>query len=120
MKLKILPPTLREKKRYVGLKIYSSTHLKKEDIFSLLWNSIINLYGEIESSKINLWIVDSKEVKNNERLQYNVIVKCQRGYESELKTAFYSIYRYRHNRIVVHTVGTSGTIKALNKKYNLL
>ncbi len=120
MKLKILPPTLREKKRYVGLKMYSEENLKKEEIFNILWNSIINNYGEIESSKINLWIVDTKEVENKKRKQYNIIVKCQRGYEDKLKTAFYSIYRYRQSRLVVHTLGTSGTIKTLQKKYNLL
>jgi len=48
MKLKILPPTLREKKRYIGLKMYSEENLKKEEIFNILWNSIINIYGEIE------------------------------------------------------------------------
>ncbi len=120
MKLKILPPTLREKKRYIGLKMYSSDKLKKEDIFNILWNSIINVYGEIESSQINLWIVDSKEVENDKRKEYNVIIKCKRGYETKVKTAFSSIYRNREKRIVVHTIGTSGTIKALNKKYNLL
>ena len=71
MKLKILPPTLREKKRYVGLKMYSEENLKKEEIFSILWNSIINIYGEIESSKINLWIVDTQKVDNKKRNQYN-------------------------------------------------
>ena len=120
MKLKILPPTLREKKRYVGLKIYSGAPIKREDIFSLLWNSIINLYGEIESSKINLWILDSKEVENNERFQYNVIVKCQRGYETELITALNTIYKFKKNRLVVHSIGISGTIKSLNKKYNII
>jgi ribonuclease P/MRP protein subunit POP5 len=119
MKLKILPPTLREKKRYIGLKIYSSTKLKREEIFSILWNSIINIYGEIESSKINLWIVESKEVPNPQRFQYNAIVKCQRGYETELITAISSIYRYKKERIVVHSIGTSGTIKSLKKKYHL-
>lgn len=120
MKLKILPPTLREKKRYMGLKIYSSKHLKKEDIFNVLWSSIVNVYGEIESSNINLWIVDYKEIDNAKRYQYNCIVKCQRGYEKELMTALNSIFRYRKDRLVVHTVGTSGTIKSLNKKYNLI
>ena len=117
MKLKILPPTLREKKRYVGLKMYSEENLKKEEIFSILWNSIINIYGEIESSKINLWIVDTQKVDNKKRNQYNIIVKCQRGYEKELITAFNTIYK---NRIVIHTIGTSGTIKSLNKKYELI
>lgn len=120
MKLKILPPTLREKKRYVGLIIYSESPLKREDIFSLLWNGIVNLYGEIESSKINLWILDSKEVENNKRFQYNVIVKCQRGYEIELITALNTIYKFKKNRLVVHTIGTSGTIKSLNKKYRII
>jgi len=120
MKLKILPPTLREKKRYIGLKLYSQNRIKKEEIFNILWNSIINLYGEIEGSKINLWIVETREVKNNKRFQQNIIVKCQRGYEEKTITAFNTIFRQKDNRIVVHTVGTSGTIKSLNKKYNLL
>ena len=120
MKLKILPPTLREKKRYIGLKMYSAEKLKREDIFNILWNSVINVYGEIESSKINLWIVETKEIENKNRKQYNIIVKCRRGYETKVKTAFSSIYRNREHRIVIHTIGTSGTIKALNKKYNLL
>ena len=120
MKLKILPPTLREKKRYIGLKLYSQEKLKKHDTFNLLWNSIINLYGEIYSSKINLWIVDFQPTKNEKRFQYNIIVKCQRGYEKNAITAFNTIYRFRETRITVHTIGTSGTIKTLNKKYNLL
>lgn len=120
MKLKILPPTLREKKRYVGLKMYSEENLKKEEIFSILWNSIINIYGEIESSKINLWIVDTQKVDNKKRNQYNIVVKCQRGYETELITAFNTIYKYKKNRIVIHTIGTSGTIKSLNKKCELI
>lgn len=120
MKLKILPPTLREKKRYIGLKLYSQNRIKKEEIFNILWNSIINLYGEIEGSKINLWIVETREVKNDKRFQQNIIVKCQRGYEEKTITAFNTIFRQKDNRIVVHTVGTSGTIKSLNKKYNLL
>lgn len=120
MKLKILPPTLREKKRYIGLKMYSQNRLAKDEIFNIIWNSVINVYGEIEASKINPWIVESKEVKNDKRFQQNIIIKCQRGYEEELITAINTIFRQRETRICVHTIGTSGTIKALNKKYNLL
>lgn len=119
MKLKILPPTLREKKRYIALKIYSQNRIKKEDITNILWNSIINLYGEIESSKINLWIIETNEIKNSKRFQQNVIVKCQRGYEEEAITAFNTIFRQKETRITVHTIGTSGTIKSLKQKYNL-
>lgn len=118
MKLKILPPTLREKKRYISLKIYSTEPLQKEEITRLLWNQTINLYGEIEASKINLWIIETKEAENKKRFQQDVIVKCQRGYEDKLITALSSIYRNRTNRIVVHTIGTSGTIRALKNKHH--
>lgn len=116
MKLKILPPTLREKKRYIGLKIYSQEKIEERDIIYLLWNSIINTYGEIEASKINLWLIESKEVPNDKRFQYNIIVKCQRGYEDEAITAFNTITRFRKIRVVVHTIRTSGTIKSLKNK----
>ena len=120
MKLKILPPTLREKKRYIGAKIYSREPLTKEEISNIIWHNTVNLYGEIEASKINPWIINSKEIKNSNHFQHNTIIKCQRGYEEKLITALSSIYRNRKNRIVVHTVGTSGTIKSLNNKYHLL
>lgn len=116
MKLKILPPTLREKKRYIALQLYSENKLQKEEILNILWTSIINLYGEIESSKINLWIINSIKATNEKRYQYNITVKCQRGYEKEVITAFNTIYRYKDTRITVHTLKTSGTLKSLNKK----
>ena len=120
MKLKILPPTLREKKRYIGFDLYSQNKIKKEEIITILWNSIINTYGEIESSKINLWIINLKYIENSPRFHYKGIVKCKRGYEKEVITAFNTIYKYKKNRLVIHTCGTSGTIKSLNTKYNLL
>ncbi len=120
MKLKILPPTLREKKRYIGFDLYSQNKIEKDELIMILWNSIINTYGEIEASKINLWIINVKSIKNQQRFQYKGIVKCRRGYEKEVITAFNTISRYKKNRLVVHTCGTSGTIKSLNKKYDLL
>lgn len=120
MKLKILPPTLREKKRYIGIKIYSQEKIEKNEIVYLLWNSIINTYGEIEASHVNLWLIEIKEMPNNKRYQYNAIIKCQRGYEDKTITALNTITRYKKIPVVVHSIGTSGTIKSLNNKFNLL
>lgn len=118
MKLKILPPTLREKKRYIGLKIYAKNKLTKDECIQMLWNSVLNIYGEIESSKINPWLIDFKEVDNDKRFEYDCIVRCTRGFENEALTAFYTITNFRKNPIVAHSISTSGTIKSLNKKFN--
>ncbi|OED30685.1 Rpp14/Pop5 family protein [Methanosphaera sp. WGK6] len=120
IKLKILPPTLREKKRYIAFNLFSENQIKKDEIIVFLWNNLINLYGEIESSKINLWLINIKTIKNHRRYQYKCIIKCRRGYEKEMITSLSAITRYKNNRVVIHTLGTSGTIKSLDEKFNLL
>ncbi|RAP52928.1 MAG: hypothetical protein BZ137_07890 [Methanosphaera sp. rholeuAM130] len=117
MRLKILPPTLRQKKRYIALKLYSESEITKDECIQILWNSIINIFGEIESGKINLWLIDFEEAENIKRFEYNCIVRCTRGYEKMALTAFYTIANYRKNPIAIHGLSTSGTIKNLKEKF---
>lgn len=119
MKLKILPPTLREKKRYIAINIYSKDNLAKDKIIQLLWNSILNIHGEMIASRINLWFVNLKEVSNDKRYQYKCMVKFSRGYDEEVRLAFNTITNYKKNPVVVETLGISGTLKALDKKYDM-
>ena len=53
-------------------------------------------------------------------MAYKCIIKCRRGYENKMITALNSIVRYKKNRVVIHTLATSGTIKSLDNKFNLL
>jgi ribonuclease P/MRP protein subunit POP5 len=117
MKLKILPPTIRQKKRYITIKLYSENEMAKEECVQVLWNSTLNTYGEVESSMINLWLIDFIEVENDNRFEYNCIVRCNRGYEQKALTAFHTITNFRKNKIVVHPLSTSGTIKGLEDKF---
>lgn len=118
--MKILPPTLRQKKRYIGLYFYSQQDLEIQSVKQILSRSLINTFGEIESAKINMWIINIKKVHNPKRFQYNIIVKCKRGYENKVRLAFNNISHQKDNRMVVHTLATSGTINKLNKKLDLL
>lgn len=120
MKLKILPPTLREKKRYIAFKLYAQKSIQKEEVITLIWQNLINIYGEIKSNHVNLWLINMKEVQNPVHHEYKCIIKCRRGYEKETLTCLNSITTYKHNRIAIHTLSTSGTIKTLDKKYDLL
>lgn len=120
MKLKILPPTLREKKRYIAFNLYSENKIKKDEAVIFLWNNLINLYGEKESGNINLWIINMKPVHNPDRYQYRCVIKCRRGYEKEMLTSLNAITGYKKSRVVIHTLATSGTLKSLDEKYDLL
>lgn len=120
-KLKILPPTLREKKRYVAFELFSENKINKDDFIVFMWNNLINLYGEITCGNINLWFISFKYIEHkNNRFKYKCIVKCQRGYEKNIHTMLASIIRYKNMRLVAHTLATSGTIHSLDKKYDLL
>ena len=120
MKLKILPPTLREKKRYIAFNLYTTKKIKKDDLINLLGSNLINLYGEIESSHINIWVINIKEIQNRDRIQYKCLIKCQRGYEEKVLMSLDCISVHKSNPIVIHTLSTSGTIKSLDDKYDLL
>ncbi|WP_304124416.1 Rpp14/Pop5 family protein [Methanosphaera cuniculi] len=116
-KLKILPPTLREKKRYIAFNLYSQNKVAKDTLIPYLWNTIINLYGEIHASKINIWISDFNFIEFKDNInKYTVIVKCQRGYEDDFITMLNTLTYFKGKRIVADIIGISGTIRAIRKK----
>lgn len=116
-KLKILPPTLREKKRYVAFRIYSENMIHKDSFPQYLWNNIINLYGEIHASRMNIWVIDFEHVKYENNInEYYAIVKCQRGYEDDFITMLHTLTHFRKRRVVIHIIAKSGTIHAIRKK----
>ncbi len=99
--------------------LYSQNRINKDEIIVLLWNSVLNMYGEIEASKLNLWLIEINQEDTNKDNHYYGILKCTRGFENKLITALSSVSRYKNSRVVIHTRGTSGTIKSLKEKYNI-
>lgn len=122
MKLKILPPTLREKKRYIAVQIYSQFRMDKDNLIPYLWDNLIKLYGEIYSSNINLWLINFKYTQRHPdgMYEYKCLLKCQRGYEDDVCLMLDTLAWYENKRIVAHILSVSGTIKTLDSKYDLL
>ncbi|MDK2929542.1 MAG: ribonuclease protein subunit, partial [Methanococcus sp.] len=48
--LKTLPPTLREKKRYVALEIIYEMELSQKDVISVVRNALLNYSGVLGCS----------------------------------------------------------------------
>lgn len=65
MKLKILPPTLRINNHYLTLDIKSESKLDKDELVSAIWYACLRLYGEIETSSFNLWLMRFYDITNN-------------------------------------------------------
>ena len=116
MKLKVLPPTLRKNNRYLTLDIKSGCEINKDELVSIIWDSCVRFQGECMTSNFNLWVMKFYELeKNEDYYHYKSILRCQRGFEDNVRSSLALRYNYNGDIISISTVGLSGTIKASQK-----
>ncbi|ADC47209.1 ribonuclease P subunit P14 [Methanobrevibacter ruminantium M1] len=121
MKLKVLPPTLRKNHHYLILDVKSEVKLSKDDIVHYIWDACIRYWGENHSSNFNLWVMRhypiEETIYNNEPVfNYKTVLRCQRSYEDDVRSALATLNRYNKKKISINTIGISGTVKSgINK-----
>lgn len=116
MGLKVLPPTLRKNNRYLTTDIKITSPITKDDFVSIVWDSCVRFQGELNSSNFNLWVMKFYEFeKTDEYWHYKAIVRCQRDFVDDVRSALALANMYKNGRISITTIGLSGTIKASHK-----
>lgn len=117
MRLKVLPPTLRKNNRYLTIEIKTSSEIVKDDLVTIVWDACVRFQGEGNTANFNLWVMRLyEEEKTDNYYSYKAIVRCQRDYVDEVRSALALANKFNNQRIAITTVGLSGTIKA-SKKY---
>ncbi len=123
-KLKILPPSIRDKKRYIAFEVISQESLGREDIISLLVDGSLYLYGVCGTGRFDLWVVklwrckageNSKE-GNNEHIMKGIL-RSKREEVDSVRAVIPTINNFRGKPVVFHTLGISGTIKSAIKNF---
>ena len=110
---KILPPTLREKKRYLAFEIISEEKVEFGDVVNAFWHSLLNLIGEVGASRANIWFVaDSWDAEKQRGL-----IRCDNKYVEYVRVALALIERIGDKRVIIYTLGVSGTMKAAKRKF---
>jgi len=142
MKLKILPPTLRRKSRYLALDIKSESEFSKNELVSAIWDGCIRFYGEVETSNFNLWLMrlynvpppfgernlmeDDKISSNNlysnsksfqDCFYQKAILRCGRNCENMVRSSLATMYMYKGKKIAITTIGISGTVSSSKHKF---
>lgn len=118
MKLKILPPTLRVKKRYIAFEVMSQLPLTREDVIALIWEGSQDLYGACGTGRFDLWIVKVWNCNsNNHESIMKGILRCNRDELQSVRAILPTITKFRGRRVVFHTLGISGTIKSAIKNF---
>lgn len=113
MKLKVLPPTLRKNKRYLVVDIKIDSQINKDDLVSIIWNACIRFCGELNTADFDLWVVRFFKLNSiDDYYNYKAVVRCQRGYENEVRSSIALANKVNSKKIAMTTIALSGTIKA--------
>ncbi|OWT32972.1 ribonuclease P [Methanobrevibacter sp. 87.7] len=118
MKMKVLPPTLRKNSRYLVLDIKTKDNFSKDDFILAIWDSCLRLFGEMETSNFNLWLMRVYNSNDtNDYIHTKAVLRCQRGFEDKVRSAVSSLTKFNGKDIAITTIALSGTIQAAVSKY---
>lgn len=112
-KLKALPATIRQKKRYIALKTESEKELNTADMPKLLWQEMILLTGHFGTAESGFWIIEASGSKNT---SFSIIACEVQKYE-KVRAALTLITYLGNSRVRPKVLGVSGTLKKLRTKY---
>lgn len=109
----MLPPNMRERKRYIAFRILSEEDIEFGNLVNGLWHSLLNLMGELETAKCNSWVVKDKW---DEDKQIG-LVKCNHEHVKHVRSALALIEMLGDTKVIIKTLGVSGTMKGAEKKF---
>lgn len=118
-KLKILPPTIRDKKRYITFEVTSTVRLERDDIISMILDGSLYLNGACGTSNFELWIVKLWDCRTENIKEFRMkgILRCKRGEVDSVRAVIPTINNFRGKSVILHTLGISGTIKSATKNF---
>jgi ribonuclease P/MRP protein subunit POP5 len=103
------PPTLREKRRYLLVRIEpEGTIIDQKDLYYAVSEATTSLWGDVTAAVIMAAVVTSDG-------QY-AIIRCQRGTEQDLSIALSTVTTCCDIPIALRMVAASGTIESLREK----
>ncbi len=108
-RLKILPPTLREKKRYVAFKIISEEPITYADLEAGIWGTLLDFYGEHGISQTSMWLVKNLY----DEMQQIGVIRCNNKAVEQIIAGLGLITRLGDIRVIIKILKVSGTIKGL-------
>ena len=110
--LKILKPSLRERKRYISFKVISEEPISYPELESVFWETILEFLGEHGVSRTSVWLV-----KNLYREKEQIgVIRCNHTSVIPIIACLGLISRLGDKRVVIKVLKVSGTIKGLKLK----
>lgn len=113
MELKILPASMRPKKRYIVFEIISESPVAYKDFNVSAWGAFLTFLGADTSADAKIWLItnlyDSKGQKG--------VIRCSSAHVEKVRSAMSLITVVGESRSIVRVIGVTGTIKSAKSKY---
>ena len=109
--MKILPPTLRESKRYIAFSLVAEYTITRKDLINEVLYSAATLLGDVGVSVLGLRILSFENNKG--------IIKCTTDRVWESRAVLACVSSIRDVRVRINILGISGTVLAATEKYLL-
>jgi len=109
MPLKIIPPTSRERKRYLQVTVESDSPLSRTDLENSIVNASLQFLGELGVGKSGVQVLG--ETYNGK----TVIVRTGHKYVDETKAAISLIKSIDNRKVRLSVVKVSGSIDKLKR-----
>jgi len=105
--MKLLPPSLRKRKRYIAFEIISAQPVEQEKIKEAIDALLLRLYGELESPEVK--IIEFRDGKG--------MLMCFHDELNKVKIALTLIRKINGQDVIPVILGVAGTIKSCKRKY---
>lgn len=103
------PPTLRENRRYVLVRVEpAGTVIDQKELYYAISDAVTSLWGDAVAGVITQAVVAAEHG--------HVIVRCLRGTEKELALALSTVTACRDTRLALRIVAASGTMESLRER----
>lgn len=106
-----MPPSLRERRRYLLFELMCEREIDKRDLLKEIWDSLYALYGDAGASESKLWLIDYH--KREDANSGVGILRCAHHKVEEVRAALACIHSINDARVGIRVIKTSGTIKGV-------
>ncbi len=113
MTLNSLPPTLRDKYRYIVFRVDSDERHSPGVVARAFWREMLELYGDVGVSRHYVWFL--QKMFNQEAM--TGVIKCDHEAVEKVRAALAAIPEIGGHRVSVRVIGVTGTIKSAKRKY---
>lgn len=107
--LKTLPPTLREKKRYLAFEIICELEIPQKEVVGIVRNSMLSYCGVLGCSKANPWLMDYNHPYG--------ILRVSREELDYLKSSLILVDEFKKKPINIRIIGVSNSVKNIREKF---